>query len=412
MKRFLQICAVMFFGALGAVMLVYWTGTPGLPFSTAVYESAMLNIASRTFPEVDTPFGRVKIQSEERPQGLSVSIYCPRCVLKDASLSREALVLRNVQIRGRYRSPEFTGRVTVADISAKVRIEWLGLSARGSFELDQTEIAKVYALLSGIVPEARTAKIRGLVSGKGSFRWPDLHFAFDPTVEGFSVNGLIDEDWYKEGGFSYLVRRADSTSTSRQSGEGSDGWLSFKSMGDFLPAAVVASEDGIFYSHPGYDLTSIAEASEANAKGGRLKRGGSTITQQLAKNLFLSPERTFARKLRELLYAVELDRELSKQRILELYLNIVEWGPDIFGAEQAAKVYFDRAPNRLRLEQAAWLASILRNPGTSYREQFKKNQPKSWRVRLILDRMKKLSDEERSRAKDSPIVFHGSENLE
>jgi hypothetical protein len=413
MKRFVQIIFVMLFGATAAVFLVYWTGTPGLPFSTTAFQSAILNFASRSFPEVETPFGLVKLQTKESTRGLDVEIFCARCTLSDPSISREPLVLSNVQLKGVYRSPMFEGVMEVGKVKSRIEVEWLGLSARGEFELAETKISEIYRVLREVVPEVDAAQIRGFVSGKGTFRWPEFYLSFSPQVKGFSVDGLIDPDWYRGGGFSYLVRRGDGSSGTRRSGEGSADWLSFGKMGHYLPDAIIASEDGSFYSHPGYDLSSIAEATKDNAKDGKLSRGGSTITQQLAKNLFLSPERTFSRKLRELLYAVEMDRELKKRRILELYLNIVEWGPDIFGVKQAAKVYFARSPERLRPEQAAWLASILRNPTTSYRMQYLRNRPELWRTRLVLDRMKRLSGQERELAKSSAIVFqHEEESLQ
>jgi len=125
--------------------------------------------------------------------------------------------------------------------------------------------------------------------------------------------------------------------------------------------AVISTEDSGFFMHSGFEEESIREAMLENLREGE-GRGGSTITQQLAKNLFLSGERTFARKLKEAVIAWRLESELPKERILELYFNIAEWGPGLFGARDGARHYFDRKPGRLRPEQAAFLASLLPSP--------------------------------------------------
>ena len=106
---------------------------------------------------------------------------------------------------------------------------------------------------------------------------------------------------------------------------------------------MLVAEDSAFWQHDGVDLEQLKESIEANFEQGRLARGGSTITQQLAKNLYLSPSRNPIRKLRELIIARRLEAALTKRRILELYLNVVEWGDGIYGAEAAARVYLPQA---------------------------------------------------------------------
>jgi monofunctional glycosyltransferase len=130
----------------------------------------------------------------------------------------------------------------------------------------------------------------------------------------------------------------------------------------YLHAAVIAAEDARFFSHEGIDWEAVRAAGEDNLSRRRLARGGSTITQQLAKNLYLSPSRDPLRKLREALIARRLERHLGKERILELYLNVVEWGEGIFGAEAAARHHFGRSAAALTPAQAARLAVALPNP--------------------------------------------------
>ena len=130
----------------------------------------------------------------------------------------------------------------------------------------------------------------------------------------------------------------------------------------YLIQAVLIAEDDKFFEHEGFDWESMRKALDANIKKKRVLRGGSTITQQLAKNLFLSSEQSIWRKLREAAIAYKLERELSKKRILELYLNLVDWGNGIYGAEAAARSYFNRPASGLTLSQAIRLASVLPNP--------------------------------------------------
>jgi monofunctional glycosyltransferase len=132
----------------------------------------------------------------------------------------------------------------------------------------------------------------------------------------------------------------------------------------YLRAAVVASEDARFFAHQGIDWDAVRAAGEHNWKHRRLARGGSTITQQLAKNLYLSPSRDPLRKLREGLIARRLERTLGKERILELYLNVAEWGDGVFGAEAAARHYYGRPAAALSPAQAARLAVALPSPLT------------------------------------------------
>jgi len=135
------------------------------------------------------------------------------------------------------------------------------------------------------------------------------------------------------------------------------------SISKHLRKAVIASEDAGFYFHPGFDIRAIAEALDANQVAGKTKFGGSTITQQLAKNLFLSGERSFNRKFKELAYALLMEHELGKDRILELYLNYAQWGKDIFGCQEACLAYYKKSCSKLSVDQAINLAAMLASPG-------------------------------------------------
>jgi monofunctional glycosyltransferase len=139
-------------------------------------------------------------------------------------------------------------------------------------------------------------------------------------------------------------------------------WVSYGRISQNLKRGVLVTEDSGFWEHDGIDLESMKESLETNFERMEFARGGSTITQQLAKNLYLSPSKNPIRKLRELMIARRLEGELSKQRILELYLNVIEWGDGIYGAEAAARTYFHKSALDLTAQESALLAAAIANP--------------------------------------------------
>jgi monofunctional glycosyltransferase len=139
-------------------------------------------------------------------------------------------------------------------------------------------------------------------------------------------------------------------------------WVPYGRISSNLSRAVLVAEDAKFWQHEGIDLEQLRESIETNIERGEFARGASTITQQLAKNLYLDPAKNPIRKVREMLIARRLEAELSKQRILELYLNVIEWGDGIWGAEAAARVYFGKSAAELGPQEAALLAGAIVNP--------------------------------------------------
>ena len=139
-------------------------------------------------------------------------------------------------------------------------------------------------------------------------------------------------------------------------------WVPYQRISNELKRAIIVAEDAKFTEHDGFDWEGIQRALEKNQRRGRIVAGGSTITQQLAKNLFLSGERTLLRKGQEAVLAAMLEATMSKRRIFEIYLNVVEWGENVFGAEAAARHYFGVGADELDSEQAARLAAMLPRP--------------------------------------------------
>lgn len=139
-------------------------------------------------------------------------------------------------------------------------------------------------------------------------------------------------------------------------------WAPLGSISPYLMKAVLIAEDDKFWKHHGFDKEAIQKAFEKNLESGKFKLGGSTISQQLTKNLYLTPAKNPVRKLKEAIITWRLERTLTKRRILELYLNVVEWGEGIFGAEMAARRHFGKSASALTAEEAAKLAAALPNP--------------------------------------------------
>ncbi|HBG47569.1 MAG TPA: monofunctional biosynthetic peptidoglycan transglycosylase [Deltaproteobacteria bacterium] len=139
-------------------------------------------------------------------------------------------------------------------------------------------------------------------------------------------------------------------------------WVPYSRISPYMTKAVILAEDDKFWSHEGFDFEAMQKAIEKDLKAGKLKAGGSTISQQLAKNLYLRPTKSPVRKVREAVITWKLERTLSKRRILELYLNVAEWGDGVFGVEAASRHHFGKSAAELTPMEAARLAVVLPNP--------------------------------------------------
>ena len=172
---------------------------------------------------------------------------------------------------------------------------------------------------------------------------------------------------------SFMVQRMDEARAKNPKAALQYRWVPYARISIHLKRAMIAAEDAKFAEHDGFDWSGIEKALEKNRKKGRVVAGGSTITQQLAKNLFLSPAKSYWRKGEEAVVTVLLEALLPKQRIFELYLNVIEWGNGVFGAEAASQRFFGVTAEELSAEQAARLAAMTpsprlfeRSPGSAY----------------------------------------------
>ena len=272
-----------------------------------------------------------------------LDVRCAPCTLQPPGLGDQPLQLQEVRLTVHRKFEQLSGEFE----SCAVKRRWTGtLSAERltlRLEIPATPLADGYALFAAEIPEVSRARIEGRFSLQAQLSLPSGTLTVAPRVEGFEVSGLGTEALAS-------VRGACSRRGSRLT---PDSWLA---------RAVIAAEDQRFFEHAGYDLAELAASLNHNQAQQRVARGGSTLSQQVAKLLVTGDERSPARKLRELLYAVELERTLGKARILRLYLDHAPWGEGLCGAEAAAQRYFGVRAHELTPSQASWLAAMLHNP--------------------------------------------------
>jgi monofunctional biosynthetic peptidoglycan transglycosylase len=168
--------------------------------------------------------------------------------------------------------------------------------------------------------------------------------------------------WVNPSSSSFMEDRLEILQEKNPEAELKHQWVPYEKISTSLKRAIVAAEDSKFLDHDGFDWEALQKAYEKNLKKGRIVAGGSTISQQLAKNLFLSSKKTPWRKLQEALITLMLEGVMDKRRILEIYLNVIEWGNGVFGAEAAARHYYRTGAANLSPEQSARLASMVPNP--------------------------------------------------
>lgn len=184
---------------------------------------------------------------------------------------------------------------------------------------------------------------------------------------------------------------------------GSKSYVSLNNISSYLQKTVVLTEDSSFFDHNGFDWRAIEKNAREGLSTGAFRRGGSTITQQLAKNLFLNKDRTFIRKGLEALITDRIEQTLNKKEILERYLNVVEFGKDIYGVKAAAKFYFDKSPASLNVVESAFLAMLLPNP-VKYSQSYYRKELTSFakkRISEIIENMyryHRINEEEYSQA--------------
>jgi monofunctional glycosyltransferase len=294
--------------------------------------------------EIATAYGPVSF-ARERPSGRLV-VRCAPCRLSAPEVGARPLDLAAVTLTVARADDHLAGEASVGAVTIgwHGRLRDDGLEAH--FAMPETPLAAALSPLAAELPELAYARLDGTVALRGTYAWPRRELTLTPQLRGLAVAGL---------GTDRLRRPVPLAGCSTVPRVGSGpAWRR-------LGAAVVAAEDQRYYEHPGYDLEEMRLALAANASAGRATRGASTISQQLARMVYAGADRELVRKVRELLYAVEMERTLGKARILDLYLAMAPWGSGGCGAQAAARTMYGRPLERLQIPELARLAAGLRD---------------------------------------------------
>jgi hypothetical protein len=291
------------------------------------------------------------------------------------------------------------------------------LAASIQFEVPTTSCqALLDSAPTALLPALGGATMVGTLGGTGRLafdtrRLDDL--VLDYQIDDRCRMAHVPEDLEKERftkEFSHRIYLKDGSLAEESTGPGTPNWTDLDHISPYMQVAVLTTEDGAFYHHHGFNHAAIRGALIANLKARRFVRGASTITMQLAKNLFLSRDKTLGRKLEELILTDYLEQVFTKDEMMELYLNIIEFGPDLYGVTAAAEHYFGRKPEELHLAESLFLSSILPSPIRFHGLWEKGGLSESW-MRGIHDRMEianrtgKINQAELADGLSEPVVF-------
>lgn len=300
----------------------------------------------------------------------SLVLQCQPCTVRSASWGGEALQLASVRVSVRREGMALQGSL----VSGALHATWRGQLTHQRLLLDldlpSSPIRDGYALFAAAIPELATAQIEGSFALRARLELPSRVLTVRPRVEGMVVQGLRTDQWTNAR--SLCSRNLTPAQAAALPGPSS-----------LLARAVIAAEDQRFFEHPGFDLVEMTRALHSNQRAEPALRGASTLSQQVAKLLVTGGERSPVRKLRELLYAVEMEQTLGKARILRLYLDNAPWGATVCGAQAAAHTYFGKRADRLSATEAIWLAAMLHNPALEARRWAATGQINEQRVRWV-----------------------------
>ena len=329
-----------------------------------------------------TRFGRWQLQRD----GHDLSAVCAPCRVQVPALGLTPLQFARAHLRASHEGAgRFAGTLTLAEHGHEVMLDFTAqLDRRGvdmKLAMAPTAMATVVQVLGHDLPEAASVQVAGTLAFSASARWPEGTWRAKPVLRDFTVAGLGSE--------RLLDVQLPAACRTSASDSVLAGWL---------PRALIAAEDARFYEHPGYEIEPMLAAWQHNQRDGAPLRGGSTLTQQLAKLTITGDDRSATRKLRELLYAVEMERTLGKARILQLYLALAPWGDGVCGAERASQVYLGKSASKVGPVSAAWLVSLLRNPDAQLRQYSQSREIDRERVRQIVAGMRPMSAAQRTLA--------------
>ncbi len=390
----------------------------GLSLSGAAFDEGSVLDADVTVEQHD--HGVLRFRGELSTAGVTV---------RDPLLASETITGLRVRTvaNGQYLRQADTLELEEAHLWLNgVETRWSGQISRQDERMAFDLLTELYPIHCGELRDATPAALRqdlaemefdGVISGRARLA-VDTEDLENLVLELELQNGcraigrgrLDIERLY--GAFTHRVELPDDEIYEFRAGPGSGNWASLDGISPFMIAAVMTTEDGRFYFHNGFTLTEIRRALIRDIRAGRPRFGASTITMQLSRNLFLGRERTLARKIQEAVLTWYLEENLSKDEILALYFNIIEYGPHIFGIRHATTHYFGRQPDDLSPREAAFIAKLLPSPVARHNSTYDAGQL-SPRFRNMVDRLlgvmrerRALTPGEHQTALDERIVFY------
>jgi hypothetical protein len=313
---------------------------------------------------------------------------CAPCTLRLRALGPAPITLARAHVQARRAGADrFDGTLWLGEGAHALALPWRAqLTAGGAIvdvQMSGTPMAEVVQVFGHDLPEAARARVDGTFGFTLHAVLPDGPLQIHPRLDGLAVSGL---------GTEQLLDAQVPAACRSGAGDGNE------PIGGWLPRAVISAEDQRFYEHAGYDITQMIAAWQQNQSDGATLIGGSTLTQQLAKLVYTGDDRSATRKLRELLYAAEMERTLGKARILQLYLALAPWGQGVCGAERAARVYLHKSASSLGPVESAWLASLLTSPDAQLRRVAAGEPVDAARVEHVIEGMRPMSLARREKA--------------
>ncbi len=348
--------------------------------------------------------------------------------LKEPRLARDAIRGMDLGMRarglmddkGELRLDDAEATVGAARVTVHGGLTQTADRLTTSFEFDSPTTSCQSILTSvpaALVPTVGTSRMDGTFSLRGKLAFDtqkldDVGFDFDvkDRCRLVDVPPELEKSRFART-FSHTIYTSHGDQVEETTGPGTPQWTDLEEISPYMQVAVLTTEDGAFFHHHGFNHTAIRRAVGANIKAHRFVRGASTITMQLAKNLFLTREKTLARKLEELVLADYLEQTFTKEEMLELYLNIIEFGPDLYGITGAAEHYFGRRPAELSLAECMFLAAILPNP-VGYHHVYAQGQVSEGWMRTLRSHMEVaarnglISRDELAEGLKETVTFH------
>lgn len=344
----------------------------------------------------------VYVERSESEPGTSVRVKAETVETEDRRLSTAEFALERVDVAATVERRGTgvivrLGSAKLGSAKATFQADLTPTEFRASIEMPEVDCDQaLHSLPKAIVPRLQEAELKGTIQWRAE-AYVDLPSRKKPDISMWMKNKCVVKKVPEDLDVKLLrkpfwreVYSAGGERKRELAGPGTPTWTGLAGISPYMPMAVMATEDPAFMSHRGILLQAIENSMEQNITAGKFVRGGSTISMQLAKNLWLAREKTISRKVQEAILTTYLEQSLTKTQMLELYLNIVEFGPNLYGIGPASRKYFAKDPSTLTLSQSLFLASLLPSPKSAGYEEGK--QVSSGRLGFLRKVMKMMLD--------------------